>query len=72
MLFIGRCRATADVYNRVSALDKLWHEVSTHMTVSSNDDDPSHGFLLRLSTSIVQIPLTRTARYSERSSETIL
>src|SRR5215470_5313834 len=50
MLFIGRCRATADIYNRVSALDKLGHEVGSHMSISSNDDDPSHGFLLRLST----------------------
>src|SRR5262249_33896487 len=50
MLFIGRCRATADVYNRVSTLDKLGHEVGSHMSISSNDDDPSHGFLLRLST----------------------
>src|SRR5215469_8501310 len=50
MLFIGRCRATADVYNRVPTLDKLGHEVGSHMSISSNDDDPSHGFFLRLST----------------------
>src|SRR5215469_15622126 len=35
---------------RVSALDKLGHEAGSHMSISSNDDDPSHGFLLRLST----------------------
>ena len=37
-------------------LDKLGHEVGSHMSISSNDDDPSHGFLLRLSTFLCTDP----------------
>ena len=34
----------------MSTLDKRRHELGSDMSTPSNDDDPSHSFLLRLST----------------------
>src|SRR6516162_10239972 len=49
MRSIGCRCAAADVYNLVSPLDGRGHEVGSDMSTSSNDDDPSHSLILRLS-----------------------
>jgi hypothetical protein len=50
MRSVGRSFTAADIDNLVSKLDKCGHKVGSDMPTPSNNDNPSHSFLLRLST----------------------